>query len=86
MGMSDMNRGLHREKLLNLKSQQVVEDPSPLNRDAPAPPDGSKDRILVDEIAALAHRFWEEEGRPEGKAAEHWQRAVETLQTERGAG
>jgi hypothetical protein len=27
------------------------------------------------EIARLAYRYYEEEGRPEGKAEEHWQRA-----------
>jgi len=27
------------------------------------------------EIAALAHRYYEEEGRPHGRALEHWQRA-----------
>lgn len=27
------------------------------------------------EIAALAQRFYEEEGRPEGRAQEHWMRA-----------
>ena len=30
---------------------------------------------LEDEIARLAHRYYEEEGRPEGKADEHWFRA-----------
>lgn len=32
-----------------------------------------------EEIAPLAHAFWENEGRPEGKADEHWQRAEEQL-------
>ena len=27
-------------------------------------------------IAALAHKFWEDEGRPEGQAENHWQRAL----------
>jgi hypothetical protein len=27
------------------------------------------------EIAALAYRFYEEEGRPEGRASHHWLRA-----------
>jgi hypothetical protein len=27
------------------------------------------------EIAALAHQYYEEEGRPENRALEHWQRA-----------
>jgi hypothetical protein len=32
-----------------------------------------------DQIAALAHKFWEDEGRPEGRAESHWLRAIETL-------
>ena len=27
-------------------------------------------------IAALAHKFWEDEGHPEGQAENHWQRAL----------
>ncbi len=30
-------------------------------------------------VSALAHRFWEEEGRPEGKAEEHWDRAYRQI-------
>jgi len=30
---------------------------------------------LDEEIARLAHRYYEEEGRPEGRAEEHWLRA-----------
>ncbi len=32
-----------------------------------------------DEIGALARKYWIDEGRPEGKAEEHWQRAEEEL-------
>ncbi|MGB8167707.1 MAG: DUF2934 domain-containing protein [Chthoniobacteraceae bacterium] len=32
-----------------------------------------------EDIAHVAKRIWEEEGRPEGKAEEHWQRAVTEL-------
>ena len=31
------------------------------------------------EIRALAHKLWEEDGRPEGQADAHWQRALEAL-------
>jgi Protein of unknown function (DUF2934) len=31
------------------------------------------------EVASLAHQLWEEEGRPEGRDREHWQRAREIL-------
>jgi hypothetical protein len=30
-------------------------------------------------ISVLAHKFWEEEGRPEGRAESHWLRAVAEL-------
>lgn len=36
-------------------------------------------RIEDAEIAALAHRYYEEERRPQGKAAEHWARAEQEL-------
>ena len=32
-----------------------------------------------EDIAALAQKFWEEEGQPEGKAEEHWLRAEQQL-------
>jgi Protein of unknown function (DUF2934) len=34
------------------------------------------------EIAALAYRFYEEEGRPEGKASDHWLRAEREIRKE----
>src|SRR4051812_20788246 len=32
--------------------------------------------VSHDEISSRARAIWEEEGRPEGKAEEHWMRAV----------
>jgi hypothetical protein len=32
-----------------------------------------------DEIRQMAYRLWEEEGRPEGKSLEHWERAAAML-------
>ena len=32
-----------------------------------------------EDIRALAHKMWEEEGRPEGQAEIHWQRAYMAL-------
>jgi hypothetical protein len=32
-----------------------------------------------EEIRALAHKYWEDEGRPEGQAEIHWQRAYVAL-------
>ena len=32
-------------------------------------------------IRNLAHGFWEAEGKPEGRAELHWQRALETINT-----
>lgn len=34
-----------------------------------------------DAIRSIAHDIWEAEGRPEGQAELHWQRAVETVST-----
>jgi hypothetical protein len=38
-----------------------------------------------EEIASLAYRIWESEGRPEGHALEHWIEATNRLQGERSA-
>jgi hypothetical protein len=38
-----------------------------------------------DEISALAQRMYEKEGRPQGKATEHWLRAEAQLMAERKA-
>ncbi len=35
----------------------------------------TNDASLEAEIARLAYRYYEEEGRPEGRADEHWLRA-----------
>jgi hypothetical protein len=40
------------------------------------------DRLMATDrgvIEQRAYRIWEEEGRPDGKAAEHWRRAEEEL-------
>ena len=45
----------------------------------------STDRSYVDQeadIAALAYRFYEEEGRPEGRASDHWLRAEREIRKE----
>jgi hypothetical protein len=34
---------------------------------------------LEDRIRALAHRFWQEEGCPDGRHEHHWQRACDEL-------
>src|SRR5438477_4337308 len=38
--------------------------------------------VSHDQISRRAHAIWEEEGRPEGKAEEHWMRAVRELSRE----
>ena len=43
----------------------------------------TSDRPSHDEIAALAQRYYDEEGQPEGKAEEHWTRAEIHLQQQR---
>jgi Protein of unknown function (DUF2934) len=60
----------------------VFEQPkSPMTEDSSS----STDRSYVDqeaEIAALAYRFYEEEGRPEGRASDHWLRAEREIRKE----
>jgi hypothetical protein len=38
-----------------------------------------------DRIAALAHKFWEEEGHPEGRAEQHWLKAVSVVDAKKPA-
>lgn len=42
-------------------------------------PPSSDTAPLHDDIAHLAYRYYEEEGRPEGCAEEHWHRAEQVL-------
>lgn len=42
--------------------------------DAPAHAPGPRDQV-----AALAHRLWESEGKPEGKELDHWNEAERQL-------
>ena len=50
----------------------MPEEPPPPPVDAPVVP-------LEDDIARLAYSYYEEEGRPEGLAGEHWFRAEQNL-------
>jgi hypothetical protein len=45
-------------------------------------PGSGTNPVSHDEISRRAHAIWEEEGRPEGKAEEHWMRAVRELSRE----
>ena len=36
------------------------------------------------DVARLAQQYWEEEGRPEGRATDHWSRAEQTLRQQAG--
>ncbi len=44
------------------------------------------DKNFHDLVRARAHLLWEQEGRPEGKAEEHWRRAASLVESERNAG
>lgn len=44
-----------------------------MSDETPSP--STADANPEEEIARLAHRYYEEEGRPEGRAEEHWFRA-----------
>jgi len=35
----------------------------------------ANDQLIEERIRARAHRLWEEEGRPEGRAEAHWEQA-----------
>jgi hypothetical protein len=37
------------------------------------------DRDREEEIRMRAHRIWEQEGKPVGRDAEHWQKAMQEL-------
>lgn len=41
---------------------------------------------LQERVRARAHLLWEQEGRPEGKAEEHWRRAASLVESEQDAG
>lgn len=43
------------------------------------PTESAVGQHFEEEIAKLAYRYYEEEGRPEGRAEEHWHRAVGEL-------
>jgi hypothetical protein len=36
----------------------------------------------IERIRERAHRIWEEEGQPEGRDAEHWERAIREIDAE----
>ncbi len=44
------------------------------------------DKNFHELVRARAHLLWEQEGRPEGKAEEHWRRAASLVESERDAG
>jgi hypothetical protein len=48
---------------------------------AATPPvtDGPNGQVSREEIAAVAYSIWENEGRPEGRAVEHWLQAEAQL-------
>lgn len=44
----------------------------------PSTPEGE----IIERIRQRAHELWEEEGHPEGREADHWQRAERELRGE----
>ena len=44
-----------------------------------SPENPSDESFAQEDIAAVAQQIWEEEGRPEGQATQHWERAKEFL-------
>lgn len=43
------------------------------------------DYITLDEIRQRAHSLWEQDGRPNGRAEDHWHTAERQIQAEREA-
>jgi hypothetical protein len=54
-----------------------------LDMDSEPSQNETSDRPSHEEIAALAQRYYDEEGQPEGRAEEHWTRAEIHLRQER---
>lgn len=51
-------------------------DPNEPFQDMPtSPADPTMSAVDEDRIRERAHEIWQEEGRPEGRADEHWRRA-----------
>jgi len=50
------------------------------------PMNTSDENFSDDDIATVARQIWEDEGRPEGKAEEHWERAIQHLRQSRTGG
>ncbi len=73
----------HEEHPLNSptneeQDQIIAEQPEPSTAGArPGPASGS--RATPEQIAERAHEFWINEGRPDGRAVEHWRRAEREL-------
>ena len=54
------------------------------NSDAASGPEIKHDeRFTQEDVARVAKQIWEDEGRPEGKSEEHWERAEEHLRGDR---
>lgn len=53
------------------------------NKSAPGARTSTPEKPSSDEIAALAHAYYEQEGRIDGRADDHWLRAESDLMRER---
>lgn len=50
------------------------------------PPEGALDEHLHDRIKMVAYELWEQEGRPEGRAMDHWDEATRRVLAEARGG
>ena len=89
-----------RRRLLLFAPDQVEGTPSgghapdamlPANKDTanlPGAGGQSAERTMPSQadIAQLAQQYWEEEGRPDGRARDHWERAERTLRQQADLG
>ena len=57
----------------------------PANQDTSNIPESNRHTMPSQaDIAQLAQQYWEEEGRPENRATDHWSRAERTLRAQAG--
>ncbi len=49
---------------------------SPQNTSAPSPADAP---LTDEQVSRVAYSVWEQEGRPDGRALEHWLQAIDQL-------
>jgi hypothetical protein len=60
---------------MSKKLKSLKQSTQTVPKSLPAAGSAAADKWEKEQIAALAHALWEAEGRPEGRAEEHWLKA-----------